>query len=467
MVLKKQFSFSKQLIKSIWHTFQSGINLFTLLKSVRNSEHSYLNDGNCKINYAQLYHDSFSVIEKLRTFHSNQIDDQVVLLADNSFDFIKYLFALSALSKEIVIISPHLSENQLETILQNYRSTLIITDHIQRLKNINRQSNCYSFDEINSYSPDLATKRFKRNNGKITILSTGTSNMPTPVERKLNITKIWNPFIELISRLELLRYSSCQITVPFYHGYGLASLVLGLFLKQDIHFTGKFSSKVIAQSIINNRIDCLVILPAMMTKIIAADYQALGICKCLISGGDKLEPTWVSFILNQYPATKIFNLYGTTELGICSIATQQDLIMNNSTIGRFLKGIKYRLQENQELQIRCPWIQDRSKRQYLSTGDFIRIDKNGLLYYLGRMNDSSNIGGHIVHGDELAKKITAYPSIIEARVIIYKNEILTPELRLKLTLKNDAVFDQDDFKNWLDKTFPKYLQPKSIDYSFK
>ena len=172
MVLKKQFSFSKQLIKSIWHTFQSGINLFTLLKSVRNSEHSYLNDGNCKINYAQLYHDSFSVIEKLRTFHSNQIDDQVVLLADNSFDFIKYLFALSALSKEIVIISPHLSENQLETILQNYRSTLIITDHIQRLKNINRQSNCYSFDEINSYSPDLATKRFKRNNGKITILST-------------------------------------------------------------------------------------------------------------------------------------------------------------------------------------------------------------------------------------------------------------------------------------------------------
>ncbi|MNW03831.1 hypothetical protein D3C71_1998230 [compost metagenome] len=52
-------------------------------------------------------------------------------------------------------------------------------------------------------------------------------------------------------------------------------------------------------------------------------------------------------------------------------------------------------------------------------------------------------------------------------MIIYKNEILIHELRLKLTLKTDAVFDQDDFKNWLDKTFPKYLQPKSIDYSFK
>lgn len=466
MTLKQKINFAIQVVKSTLYTIQSGINLFTLLKSIRKSKDSYLNDGFRTINYADLYNETYRTIGKLKTIPSHQISSKVILIADNSFNFIIYLFALSALSKEVIIISSQLSDFQLEKVLKNYSKVLILTDKKSQIENLHRKSMIYSFSEINAYVLTRVPHKIRRNNGKITILSTGSSNIPKPIERKLNISKIWNPFTELISKLGLFEYSSTLITVPFYHGYGLAGLTLALFLKHKIYFTSKFSSTHINQSI-NNRIDCLVILPSMIPKFIEVDQNILGGFRCIISGADKLEATWVSFILNHYSNTKIFNLYGTTELGICSIATHEDLTENNNTIGRFLKGIEYQMNDDHQLSVRCPWIHDQSENQYLSTGDRIQQDKNGLLYYLGRINPSFNIGGEIIHFGELEEKINGYKSIAEAKIHIYKNEIMISELNLELTLKQDTTFSEAEFRNWLNMTFPKYLQPKYLYYKNK
>ncbi|UIR57656.1 AMP-binding protein [Sphingobacterium sp. SRCM116780] len=464
MTLRQRMSFSIQVLKSIFSTFRFGVNLYALLKSVKNLNNTFINDGYNKISYATLYKETLLVIDKLKNFPSNHISQKVVLIADNSFNFIQYLFALSALSREVIIINPHLAEGQLEKILSNYSANLIITDNSVQIKNIDLQLIVYSFAEINAFPISKSIRKLKRNQGKITILSTGSSNMATAIERKLEVTKIWNPFIELVSKLSLLDYSSSQITVPFYHGYGLASLILALFLKHDIYFSSHFNSKLIVHSINNNRIDCLVVIPSMIGKLIDIDAYALGNCKCIISGADKLEPQWTSYVINQYNKTKIFNLYGTTELGICSIAAHDDLMMANDTIGRFLKGIKYNLEADHELKVKCSWMQDHDNSLYISTGDFIRQDDTGLLYYLGRINNSLNIGGEIVNCNELEKTIAVYPSIMKTKVVGHKNENLITELRLEATLKNDVYFNETDFKNWLHETLPKYLQPKSIHY---
>lgn len=466
MRLRQKIDFTIQVFKSILYTFQSGINLFTLLKSIRKAKDSYLNDGNRTITYAALYDETCLTIKKLKIVPKNQLSSRVILIADNSFNFISYLFALSALSKEVIIMSSELSDFQLEKILENYPQVLMLTDNKDRLENLHTKSLIYSFAEINACVINKASHKIRRNNGKITILSTGSSNIPKPIERKLNISKIWSPFTELISKLGLLNYSSTFITVPFYHGYGLASLILALFLKHKLHFITKFSAKCITQ-FTNNRIDCLVLLPSMIPKFIEIDQNALGLFRCIISGADKLEATWVSFMLKHYSDTKIFNLYGTTELGICSIATHADLTENNHTIGRFLKGIEYQMQIDHQLIVRCPWIYDQSKNQYLSTGDRIQQDKNGLLYYLGRVNPSVNIGGEIIHFGELEEKINGYEAIADARIHVYKNEIMISELNLELTLKKDATFNETEFRNWLTTTFPKYLQPKSLYYNSK
>lgn len=466
MRLQQIIDFAIQVFKSTLYIIQSGINLFTLLKSIRKSKHSCLNDGYRTMSYGDLYDETYRTIGKLKTIPHHQISSQVILIADSSFNFIIYLFALSALSKEVIIISSQLSDFQLKKVLENYSNILILTDKKNQLENIHRKSLIYSFAEINAYIINKVPNRIKRNNGKITILSTGSSNVPKPIERKLNISKVWSPFTELISKLGLLDYSSTYITVPFYHGYGLASLILALFLKHKIYFTSKFSAKRIAQSI-NNRIDCLVILPSMIPKFIEVDQNILGRFQCIISGADRLEATWVSFMLKHYSDTKIFNLYGTTELGICSIATHTDLTENNHTIGRFLKGIEYQMQADHQLIVRCPWIHDQSENQYLSTGDRIQQDKNGLLYYLGRVNPSVNIGGEIIHFCELEEKINGYEAIADARIHVYKNEIMISELNLELTLKKDVTFNETEFRNWLNITFPKYLQPKSLYYNSK
>ncbi|MFD2903920.1 AMP-binding protein [Sphingobacterium anhuiense] len=464
MRLRQKIDFAIQVFKSLLYTLQSGINLFTLLKSIRKAKDSYLNDGNRTITYAALYDETCLTIEKLKIVPKNKLSTRVILIADSSFNFISYLFALSALSKEVIIMSSQLSDLQLEKILENYPQVLMLTDNKDRLENLRTKSLIYSFAEINACVINKVSHKIRRNNGKITILSTGSSNIPKPIERKLNISKIWSPFTELISKLGLFNYSSTFITVPFYHGYGLASLILALFLKHNLHFTTKFSAKCITQ-FTNNRIDCLVLLPSMIPKFIKIDQNALGLFRCIISGADKLEATWVSFILNQYTETNIYNLYGTTELGICSIATHTDLTNNNNTIGRFLKGIEYHLQADQQLKIRCPWIHDQSKNQYVITGDRIHQDKNGFLYYLGRTNSSFNIGGEIIHFSELEEKINSYESVAKTRILVSKNEMMISELNLELTLKKDSAFNEAEFRKWLNRTFPKYLQPKSLHYN--
>ena len=70
MRLRQKIDFAIQVFKSILYTLQSGINLFTLLKSIRKAKDSYLNDGNRTITYAALYDETCLTIEKLKIVDS-------------------------------------------------------------------------------------------------------------------------------------------------------------------------------------------------------------------------------------------------------------------------------------------------------------------------------------------------------------------------------------------------------------
>ncbi len=89
-----------------------------------------------------------------------------------------------------------------------------------------------------------------------------------------------------------------------------------------------------------------------------------------------------------------------------------------------------------------PWLRtiygdaERYKKQYWSdipgvyfTGDGARIDKDGYIWVMGRVDDVLNVSGHRLSTMEIESALVAHPKVAEAAVVGRPDEIKGRRMR--------------------------------------
>jgi acyl-coenzyme A synthetase/AMP-(fatty) acid ligase len=181
----------------------------------------------------------------------------------------------------------------------------------------------------------------------------------------------------------------------------------------------------------------------------------------------------------------LINVYGSTETGIVSMATPEDLHDEPSTLGRPGIGISVRiLREDRSIadagergtifmrggllfEGYTPDGDDTPEAKevvdgHVNTGDMGHLDAQGRLYVDGRDDDMVVSGGENVFPLEVEQALGEHPSVDEAVVIGVDHEEFGQVLRAYVTVTSAEPPKDTELRDFLRERMERFKVPKEF-----
>lgn len=437
---------------------------------------------------------------------------KIALLCSNHTSGILALFAAARLGADITLLNTDMSHSQIAHILAQQPYDMLICDDKFADINLLIESSLVSDPKSTANAapliissttlqqflvsdakgltarqksnlyPTSAPQLTQQSSGKINVLTGGTSGRIKFADREPSPFAMLIPFLALLNEVELAKYQSVYIATPFYHGYGLAALLISVLLSGRIFISDTFTTAKISQLIYQNQIETLILVPTLLKRLL--DYDQLNqhnynLCKgekakdntaqnhsdnChyeptfssvqrIISGGAKLDAHLARQTL-AHTGDTLFNLYGTSEAGFGVMATPADLHRYPDSIGKAIRGVRLQILPIEQtlgsqakhakhdpsdpeigigiLSLGTAWSMDnkpteakplrRNGPSYISTGDLAYQNAEGYLFLKGRADDMIVSGGENVYPTDIENALNQHPQVDQVAVIAVDNE---------------------------------------------
>ncbi|WP_179038422.1 AMP-binding protein [Limnobaculum xujianqingii] len=462
----------------------NGISLMALsgYSARRYPERKAIQDENQSLSYQQLYQQSLAVAGLLISQHQIAPHRQVAIICRNHASLLKALFATSATGADICLINSEISPQQLASFIHQHQFHLIIHDRelFPVIQQAGYSGQCLpvshdSEPSIESYSqmPVKPIAKITYGPGKIVVLTGGTSGEFKQAARKPSLFAFLNPLMALLDKLKLEQYRSLYIATPIYHGFGLATLCIATLLGSTIYLARRFEAQQAAELINQQQIEVVTLVPLMLSRMMHRYPTSLKSLRCIISGGAALPPTLFSETQTLL-GKRLFNLYGTSEAGVCTIATPDDLAYAADTIGLPIDGLTICLRDAATgqlitrnntvglLQVQCRWAAQQTD-DLVATGDLAFRDANGYYFLSGRGDDMIVSGGENIYPIELEKVLAEHPLVRECVIIGIEDKEFGQRLKAFVVIHPDGNIDVQALIQWLKPRVARYQMPVSIE----
>lgn len=472
---------------ALWRLISSintyGINLMALLRfSARTyGESIVLVDEQVTLTYKQLFEQVKNLSMALREEYQLTSGKKVGLLSDNHASLVQSIFAVSSSGADVYLLNTKMSKTQFNNILEQHNFDLLIYDEEHRPF---LEQSSYSKARILSYHDTLPSinilssmshykthKRHRTSSSKLVLLTGGTTGNAKEAAHKPSLFNYLNPFADFLSRLKILNYDNAYIATPIYHGYGLGVLLLFIAVGKKLVIRRGFHAEKACHIIRAHQIEVITVVPLMLHKMLKTNAEDLKSLKCIASGSAELNPKLVKETLRQLGGV-LYNLYGTSETGLITIATPADLSYAPNTIGKKIKGIRITvLDENNEeveiskvgqFSIKNSWSTSNSSHSWIQTGDLGYRDEQGNYYLSGRVDSMIVSAGENVYPLEVQQVLLSHPQVEDAAVIGIRDEHFGQRLKAYVVLTSNEEVTTEELVNWLRPKLARFQLPKEI-----
>jgi len=455
---------------------QNGINLMSLLEfsAKLTPNNIVLEVKGITRTYAELKIECYKLALSLKRMYNIQPKQRTAIFCRNNIEAIQALFALSKLGVDVCFINTEISQSQLNNIVLSKKIDFIIYDD-----NLTSKVDSVKCQKVKSSTikslinlKEVKVKLPKVKSGRLINLSGGTTGESKIVERRPSLSNFINPLVALLSNLQLNQYKSIYIATPFYHGFGLASLIVSILLGSKIYLHEKFDSKKIRELVQSKNIEVITLVPIMLKRLLAEDIGKLKSIERIICGGAKLNQNTIDLTLTKL-GNVLYNLYGTTEVGFSILATPNQLKKYPQTIGEPIKGVsiaikdeKGRLKSTKEVGqifIKNSWMMTNSSDNWINTDDLGYKNEEGLIFLVGRRDEMIISGGENVYPSDIENVLLKHKLIEEVAVVGVSDKEFGERLEVFAVCSGEGVsLSNVQLKNWLKDKVARYQMPKSI-----
>ena len=486
-VMVKLRMFTPQgLYRLVSAMFRYGINVMALLNIAKRTYGAApaLVDDHGELSYRQLFSESERLAQILQERYQLGSGRKVGLLCSNHAALVKSLFAVSQTGADIYLLNVEMSVEGLHDLQREHGFDLVIHDAQWTAP---LEQSVYTKDTLHSYhdrlpaidnlyrhtSSDLNFPVRRASTSRFMLLTGGTTGKAKRVPHKPSLFHYLNPFATMLARMRLTRYSVAYIATPIYHGYGLAILLLWITLGKKMVLTQRFDAEKACHLIQEQGVEVVTVVPLMLDKMLKQDAASLRSLACIASGGDKLRPKLAAEVADQLGAV-LYNLYGTSEAGLVSVATPQELDRDAGTIGRGIQGLRLRIRTEEGLEAEAGsvgqlcvsgsgWRLGRGTR-WITTGDLAYRDGQGYFYLCGRVDDLVVSAGENVYPIELERILMHHPAVEDAAVIGVADEQFGQRLKAYVQAGPGAGLTEAELMDWLRPRVARYQMPREIAF---
>ena len=386
---------------------------------------------------------------------------RVLIIVDNSIPSIVTMLALSALGCHVDVIGSKKDYEQFKRTVSVAKYDFIFAATEESLEYFDDASIFFITKIWQKAVDHTEYKPFVRVATTISIFTSGSTNISKNARRSNTLLQYLAAIADLVKTLGLNTYKSVILPVPIYHSYGLSVLFLSLMLNKTLVLTNKFDAGEVAAQIVSNNIQVAVVIPQMLHRLLGYDLDCV---RCIITCADFL-PVSVFLAARQKFGDVIFNLYGTTEAGLATVATPGMLAMKPDTIGRPIRGSNLTLRNENGNSILYVSSRFATKREMLSTGDIATMDENGWYFLRGRVDDLCVINGVNVYPAELLQM--AYKNDLIQHVVVktVKDDNDFNKIKLILKCREGVTMTEREFKEWWVSEYGTRIFPSIIEFT--
>ncbi|WP_063063995.1 acyl-CoA synthetase [Nocardia violaceofusca] len=330
-------------------------------------------------------------------------------------------------------------------------------------------------------SPDAVSAPAKP--GGMVILTSGTTGTPKGAPRD----KV-SPFIsaQFLDRIPLPRNGSMVVAAPVFHATGLSQFTLGLSLGNRMIFQQRrFDPEQTLANIDKYKAESLVVVPTMLQRMLDLPPETLAkydmsSLRMIFAAGSAIPPDVVTRSLDYF-GDVLYNVYGSTECALITVASPEDLRKSPSTAGRPPLGIRLALFDENRKRITEPnvtgtifienahsfkaYTDGRTKETIdgmMSSGDVGHFDEDGLLFIDGRDDDMIVSGGENVFPQEVEHLIADRADVQEAAVVGVDDKQFGKRLRAFVVPGPDSQRDAQEIKDYVKANLARYKVPREV-----
>lgn len=215
---------------------------------------------------------------------------------------------------------------------------------------------------------------------------------------------------------------------PLSHSLSLFVCVFALYSGRSFigqkQFDGRLLLEAIGQEPQDNT-SALFVVPTMLVACFDA-HKAIQKLHYVFTTGDKLSSQVREKVYKYFPHALLIEFFGTSEASFISYNYHNEAPA--ASVGKPFPNVEIQLEQQDsqgigQLNIRSDmtfsgYVMDEfSKNDWISVGDFASIDQQDYLYLHGRQHDRMIIGGRNVYPHEIESVAKAYPEIDEVVVL--------------------------------------------------
>jgi acyl-CoA synthetase (AMP-forming)/AMP-acid ligase II len=198
----------------------------------------------------------------------------------------------------------------------------------------------------------------------------------------------------------------------------------------------------------------------------------------------------ITMLRELFPAARIYSMYGLTECKRCTYLPPEDIDRKPESVGIAIPNTElWLVDENDrrlgpgeigQLVIRGATVmkgywekpEATAKKlkpgpvpgeQVLYTGDLCRLDDEGYLYFVGRMDDIIKSRGEKVAPKEVEAALVAIPGVHEAAVIGVPDDLLGQAVKAFVVLAPGSTLDVRGIQRECQARLENFMVPKYVE----
>ncbi|MBJ7328440.1 MAG: AMP-binding protein [Solirubrobacteraceae bacterium] len=322
---------------------------------------------------------------------------------------------------------------------------------------------------------------------RLTILTSGTTGRPKGARRAIGATAMAGVVASALDRTGLRSGDPVFVAVPLFHGYGFALAVLALVLGCPLSLRRRFEPEAALALVDAERLRMMAVVPVMLKRMldvpldVAATYDRASL-EIVLSGAAPLDPVLADRTLRAWGPI-LYNGYGSSEAGVATLATPEDLHDDPSSVGRPVLGTTIRILDDDHQQL-PPSVtghvfvdsslafdgytgeEGRGRKAVVdgmvATGDMGHLDIHGRLSISGREDDMILSGGENVYPQEIEDVLHEHEGIADVAVLGVHDPEFGQRLAAYVVCEEGEFLGEEEIRSFVRERLARYKVPRDV-----
>jgi amino acid adenylation domain-containing protein len=427
--------------------------------------------------------------------------DRVIVFADNTVETVVSFWAVLKANAVVSIVNPQTKSDKLEYYLQDCRATALITeDHLRAVWSDPASRSTWLKTTISAPGdPALAGERDAPPPRRAIdidlaaiIYTSGSTGDPKGV--MLTHRNMLTAATSITSYLENVEDDVILGVLPLAFDYGLYQMIMavrtGARLVLERSFT--FPAQVLTQ-MVNEGVTGFPGVPtifAVLAELKTLHEYDFSKIRYVTNTAAALPVKHITMLRDLFPQARIYSMYGLTECKRCTYLPPADIDRKPTSVGIAIPNTELwlvdeegnRLGANQVGQLvirgatvmRGYWEKPEATAKKLKpgplpgemvlhTGDYCRLDDEGYLYFVGRMDDIIKSRGEKVAPKEVENVLYNIRGVRDAAVIGVPDDLLGQAVKAFVVLEQEAPLTAKDIQRECQARLEGFMVPKYVE----